>query len=130
MPLRLLLYIVASNPLQVLLVQSLEGLDFGIMGILAITFVNDTATDTHRGAAQARLAGVSGLALALGPIMSGWIAEHFGFAWMFATMSIVGMAGAGVFLTRVEESHPAPAPLAERGPVFLQPIRILAAPLG
>ena len=129
MPLRLLAYIPAHTPLAVLLVQALHGLNFGIMGAISVVFINDLATDEGRGAAQARLFGVQGLATALGPIACGLIAQHFGIGWMFAAMSLVGMAGAAVFLLRVQESHPAPLPIPLRGPAVFHPFyRLLSMP--
>ncbi len=130
MPLRLLAYIPAHTPLAVLLVQALHGLNFGIMGAVSVVFINDLATDGGRGAAQARLFGVQGLATALGPVACGFIAQRLGIGWMFAAMSLVGMAGAAVFLLRVQESHPAPLPLSRRGPAALHPLyRLLSLPL-
>jgi PPP family 3-phenylpropionic acid transporter len=103
MPLRLLCYIPASTPLWVLLVQLLHGLNFGIMGAIAVVFVNDLAPDRERGAAQARLAGVGGLAVALGPASCGLIAQRLGLGAMFAAMAAVGAVGAALFLARVPE---------------------------
>src|SRR5579884_1098613 len=129
MPLRLLFYIPATGPLWVLLVQTLHGLNFGIMGAIAVVFVNDSATEWERGAAQARLAAAGGLATALGPAVCGWIAGHFGMGWMFAAMSAMGAVAAGVFLTQVQESHPSPSSLVARGPACLHPLlRLLCAP--
>jgi PPP family 3-phenylpropionic acid transporter len=103
MPLRLLCYIPASTPLWVLLVQLLHGLNFGIMGAIAVVFVNDLAPDRERGAAQARLAGVGGLAVALGPASCRLIAQRLGLGAMFAAMAAVGAVGAALFLARVPE---------------------------
>ena len=129
MPLRLLLYIPATGPLWVLLVQSLHGLNFGIMGAIAIVFINDLATDSGRGAAQARLAAVGGLATALGPAVCGALANRYGYGCMFAAMSAVGAVGAAIFLTQVHESHATSAPVAGRGPALLAPLlRLLDAP--
>lgn len=129
MPLRLLMYIPATGPLWVLMVQTLHGLNFGIMGAIAVVFINDLASDHHRGAAQARLSGVGGLATAIGPAVCGWISQQLGIGWMFGVMSVVGAVGAWVFVTRVHESHPAPLPLQERGPAALRPLLgLLASP--
>ncbi len=108
MPLRLLLYIPATGPLWVLLVQTLHGVNFGIMGTIAVAFINDLTTDRDRGAAQARLAGTSGLATALAPAVCGWMAQYWGIGWMFAAMSLIGAAAAFIFMTQVHESHPSP----------------------
>jgi len=106
MPLRLLAYIPASTPLWVLMVQTLHGLNFGIMGAIAVVFINDSTPSGGHGRAQARLAGVGGLAIALGPAVCGWLVQHAGMRAMFATMSGFGVLAALVFLTRVRESHP------------------------
>ncbi len=111
MPLRLLLYIPATGPLWVLAVQTLHGLNFGIVGTIAIVFVNDLAGDSDRGALQARLAGTAGAGLALGPLTCGWLAQKWSIGGMFAVMSLIGAAGAVVLLTKVRESHPSPVPL-------------------
>jgi PPP family 3-phenylpropionic acid transporter len=129
MPLRLLAYIPATGWLWVLAVQTLHGLNFGIMGAIAIVFINDTATDHNRGAAQARLAAAGGLATAISPMLCGWIAQRFSIGWMFAVMAVVGAAGAVVFLTQVQESHPTPQTWTTRAPAFLHPLlRLLTAP--
>jgi MFS transporter, PPP family, 3-phenylpropionic acid transporter len=129
MPLRLLCYIPATGPLWVMVVQSLHGLNFGIMGAIAIVYVNDLATDSGRGAAQARLAGMGGLATALGPPTCGWLATHYGYGCMFGAMSAVGTVGAFIFLTQVHESHATAVPVAGRGPILFAPfLRLLDAP--
>ncbi len=122
LPLRLLFYIPATGPLWVLCVQLLHGFNFGIMGAIAVVFANDTVTDRHRAQAQARLAGVGGLATALGPAACGWIVQRAGFGWMFATMSAVGAFSMLLFMARVQESHPESLPVAATGPVFLRPL--------
>ncbi|HSV72984.1 MAG TPA: MFS transporter [Chthonomonadales bacterium] len=106
MPLRLLCYIPAQSPGWVVAVQTLHGLNFGIVGALAVVLVNDLAGERERGVAQARLFSVAGLAAALGPALCGWIAERWGIGAMFAAMSAVGAAGAALFLARVPESLP------------------------
>lgn len=106
MPLRLLCYIPATGPLWVLMVQLLHGLNFGIMGAVAVAYVNDVANDRDRGAAQASLASAGGLAVAIGPAVCGLIAQRHGIGAMFGTMALVGAAGAVLFLARVPESNP------------------------
>ena len=131
LPVRLLLLAVAPGPWFVLFAQALEGLNFGIVGPISIAFVNDLATDKNRGAAQARLAGVSGLAFALGPVTGGLVAGAAGYRVTFVVLAGVAIAGAVLFLRRVAESHPAAQSLGERGPAGLRPLmRLLAAPPG
>lgn len=105
MPLRLLLYIPATSPLWVLMVQTLHGINFGVIGTIAVVFINDTATNRDRGTAQAQLAASAGLGLSLGPLVCGLIAERFGIRAMFGAMSGVGVLAAILFLAYVRESH-------------------------
>lgn len=125
MPIRLLLYIPAHGPAWVMMVQTLHGLNFGIMGAIAVVFVNDISHDANRGAAQARLAAAGGLATALGPILCGEIVHRLSMGAMFAAMSIVGSCGAVVFLTKVHDSHPAPDSFAHRGHKIFRPLLAL-----
>jgi MFS transporter, PPP family, 3-phenylpropionic acid transporter len=114
MPLRLLLYIPATGPLWVLAVQTLHGINFGVIGTIAVVFINDLAKDGERGQMQARLLATSAVGLALGPITCGWLADTIGIRMMFALMSIVGLAAAIIFLYGVRESNPAAVPHRNR----------------
>lgn len=106
MPVRLLCYIPATGALWASAVQSLHGVNFGIVGAIAVTFVNDCAPERQRGAIQARLAGTGGLAVALGQWVCGFVLQRWGFGAMFGAMSAVGAVGAALLWTRVRESHP------------------------
>ncbi len=122
LPVRLLLYTLVQTPLQLLFVQLLHGVNFGIMGTIAVVFVNDTASERHRGMAQARLAAVQGLANAFGPATCGFLGTRFGIPTMFALMSGVAFISTLVFLFRVRESHPAPVSLVTQGYAPLRPL--------
>ena len=106
MPIRLLLYTAAGNPVQVMLVQLMHGLNFGVVGTIAPVFINDLADDENRGACQAKLAASAGIGLALGPLLCGQIASRFGMPTMFVTMAVFGALGAVWFAVKVRESHP------------------------
>lgn len=129
LPIRLALYALAPGPWWVLAAQTLEGLNFGIMGPISIAFVNDLATDENRGLLQARLAGVSGLAFALGPVAGGLVAGALGYPAAFGALALVALAGTALFVRRVAESHPAAQRLDARAPAALGPLlRLLTAP--
>jgi MFS family permease len=120
LPVRLLLYVPATGPLWVLFVQSLHGINFGIVGAVAVVFVNDLATERTRGHAQARLAAVAGFATALGPMVFGLAAQAMGLAAMFAVAAGFAAIGAAILVFGVEDSHPASASLADRCPPGLR----------
>ncbi|MBC8136597.1 MAG: MFS transporter [Fibrella sp.] len=121
LPLRLLMYIPATGPLWVLLVQSLHGFNFGILGTIAVVFVNDTADPEKRGAAQAELAATLGLGNSIGPIVCGFLVERYGLGTMFGAMSVLAVGAVLLFCAFVDESHAAPnADFVNRMPRFLR----------
>lgn len=131
MPVRLLLYALARGPLPVLLIQTIHGINFGIMVAVSVAFVSDLCAEEHRGAMQAKVAATSGIAAALGPAVGGCIAQRLGIPWNFVIMACVAAAGAGVFLWKVRESHPHPVRLYRFGPACLQPVlQVLCIPWG
>jgi MFS family permease len=128
LPVRLALYIVAFRPLGVFAIQLLHGLNYGIMGAISVALINDLATDETRGQAQARLAVVSGLAGSVGPLVLG-VAAAQSLRLMFGVASLIALAGAVVFLLKVEETHEDCRLLADHGPKALRPLlRLLDAP--
>lgn len=106
LPVRLLLYTACVTPMGVFLVQLLHGLNFGIMGVIAVALINDLATDATRGQAQARLATVTGAATTVGPIAFGWVAEFAGLRGMFFSAAAVALVGSLILILRVQETHP------------------------
>lgn len=104
LPVRLTLYALVATPGGVLLVQLLHGLNFGIMGAVAVAFINDLATDRTRGQLQGRLAAAGGLATAVAPIGLGIVAEGRGLPTMFVVAAGVAALGALVFVFFVKES--------------------------
>jgi len=105
LPFRLLLYAVAPGPGSVLAIQTLHGLNFGIVGAVAIAFVNDQADHETRGALQAQLSLVTASAGAVGPMLMGTVADHFGIRSMFVVAAILAAVALAVFLLFVDESN-------------------------
>jgi MFS family permease len=129
LPLRLMLYIACVAPLGVFLVQILHGLNFGIMGAIAIVLVNDLATDANRGQAQARLAVSSGIASTFSPVILGLVSQYYGLRAMFAVAAVFALAGFLILVYKLQETHPAAQPLSSRGPDRLRWLmRLLEAP--
>ncbi len=122
MPIRLLLYIPATGPLWVLAVQTIHGINFGIVVAVAVAFVNDLCTEQNRGATQAKMAGTAGMAAALGPAAGGWIAQTLGIPWTFGLMACAAGVGAGLFLWKVQESHLRALRLYRHGAERLRPV--------
>lgn len=123
LPLRLLLYIPATGPAWILAVQSLHGINFGIVGAVGVAFANDLASEHSRGHAQARLAVTQGLASAGGPFVFGIIAQLVGLRPMFGVAAAIATVAAYLLLTRVEDSHLGTESLGDRFRWLQTPVR-------
>jgi PPP family 3-phenylpropionic acid transporter len=106
LPLRLIAYNFAPTPLWAAVVQSLHGLNFGIVGAIAIAYINDCSEESKRGSEQARLAVTAGIATAFSMWLCGWMMQSYGFPAMFFTMSAVASIGGLILFLFVDESHP------------------------
>ncbi|MFZ4506480.1 MAG: MFS transporter [Fimbriimonas sp.] len=104
LPVRMLLYVPATGPVWLAAVQLLHGINFGIMGVVSIALINDLSTNSTRGHAQGRLAAVAGVASAVGPVLFGWIAQHFGLRNTFAVAAGLATVAALIFSLRVQET--------------------------
>jgi MFS family permease len=105
LPIRLVLYAMAAGPYWVLAVQSLHGFNFGIVGAVAIAFVNDQADHRTRGALQAQLSLVTATAGALGPSLLGSVADRWGLSTMFLVAAAMAALATIIFLVFVDESN-------------------------
>lgn len=121
LPIRMLLYAPATGPWWVLAVQSLHGLNFGIVGAVAVAFANDLAREGSQGRAQARLFAVSGLASALGPVILGSASEVVGLRGMFVVAALMAAIGAVIMVYGVDDSHHDSASLSDRLPEGIRP---------
>jgi PPP family 3-phenylpropionic acid transporter len=105
LPFRLLMYSVATSPWWVLGAQALHGLNFGIVGAVAIAFVNDQADHHTRGALQAQLSLVTAAAGAVGPALMGIVADRYGLPAMFEVAAALAAVATVIFLLFVNESN-------------------------
>lgn len=106
LPLRLLALIAATTPLMVLMVQTSEAFCFGIIGVVAVAWVNDLSDDSNRSLAQGRLSSAIGLTMATAPPVAGWLVGRFNMATMLATMAAIALLSLAILWRCVPESHP------------------------
>jgi EmrB/QacA subfamily drug resistance transporter len=95
----------ANTPSQLIFARALQGVGGallipGTLSILTVTF-----PPHERAKALGLWAGVSGIALALGPTLGGWMVEHLGWASVFFLNVPIGIVAFIVAMSTVRESR-------------------------
>lgn len=106
LPFRLLGYVFAPTPVWATVVQAMHGLNYGIIGTVGLTLVNDCAEEHRRGTEQAHLGVTASFATAIGQWICGFILQKYGFTEMFIAMTALSLVGVVLMLFRVPETHP------------------------
>jgi EmrB/QacA subfamily drug resistance transporter len=85
--------------------RALQGLGAAIVLPLTLTLLNEAVAPERRGAALGIWAGVSGLGVALGPLVGGAIVEGISWHWIFWLNVPVGLALIPLAMRMLTESH-------------------------
>lgn len=107
LPFRILSYTLAHNPHAVVVLQGLDGIGAGIYSVAIVAFAADL---THGKGRFNTLLGIfataQGIGGVAGPIVSGFVLQHFGFTITFLGFSALAFVGAGIFQVLVPETRP------------------------
>src|SRR4249919_77017 len=82
-----------------------QGLGAALMNPATLSIVTVSFPARQRGTAIGIWAGVSALALAIGPLAGGLLTEHLGWNWIFFVNVPVGIAGVVASLLLIDESR-------------------------
>ena len=85
--------------------RAVQGLGAGIVAPLSLTLLSTAAPAHKRGLALGVWSGVSGLGVALGPLVGGAVIEGISWQWIFWLNVPVGLALAPLAARRLAESH-------------------------
>jgi MFS family permease len=109
LPVRIVLYALTSDPWVLVALQTLDGVGAGIYGVVIVAICADL---THgRGgfnALQGLIATALGVGGVLGPLLAGFVVQHFGFGAAFCTFAGVAALAAVLFLCFMPETRPSP----------------------
>ena len=111
LPARILSYTLAHHPQAVVSLQALDGIGAGIYGVAIVAF----AADLTRGKGYFNtLMGIFATAQAIGgvagPVLQGFLLQHFGFRIAFLFFAALALAGALLYQVTVPETDPARVP--------------------
>jgi EmrB/QacA subfamily drug resistance transporter len=85
--------------------RAVQGLGAGIVAPLSLTILSSSVPAERRGLALGVWSGVSGLGVALGPLIGGAVIEGISWQWIFWLNVPVGLALAPLAARRLAESH-------------------------
>jgi len=100
-PARLYAYSLISAPTSIFYIQLLHGFTFGIVLICSVAYMSDVAPDDLRGTAQGLLNTGNAVAMALGPLLTGFLGDAIGLAAAFrvmAGMMVIGFVALAVLV--------------------------------
>jgi EmrB/QacA subfamily drug resistance transporter len=85
--------------------RAVQGLGAGIVAPLSLTLLSTATAPERRGLALGLWSGISGLGVALGPLVGGAVIEGISWQWIFWLNVPVGLVLAPLALRKLEESH-------------------------
>jgi EmrB/QacA subfamily drug resistance transporter len=95
----------AASTEALIAARALQGLGAAIVTPLTLTLLSEAFAADRRGLALGIWSGVSGLGVALGPVVGGAVVEGFSWQWIFWLNVPVGIALAPTALAMLRESH-------------------------
>jgi EmrB/QacA subfamily drug resistance transporter len=95
----------AQSPTQLIIARGLQGVGGALMIPGTLSIITVTFPPHERAKALGLWAGVSGIALALGPTLGGWMVEHLGWASVFFLNVPIGIVAFFVAMSTVRESR-------------------------
>src|SRR4051794_27602614 len=85
--------------------RALQGAGGAIVTPLTLTLLSTAFPEGQRGLVIGMWSGISGLAVALGPLVGGAVVDGFSWHWIFWINVPIGIALAPLAFARLEESH-------------------------
>jgi EmrB/QacA subfamily drug resistance transporter len=95
----------ATGPLSLSLARAGQGIGGAVMFATSLALLSDAFRGRDRGVAFGVFGAVTGVAVAVGPVLGGVITSGLGWRWIFFVNVPVGIAALAITLTRVAESR-------------------------
>ena len=107
LPARILFYALAHRPMQVVVLQSLDGVGAGLFGVVLVLIAADITQGEGRfNTLLSMFATVQGIGGIAGPMTSGEMLDHIGFRWSFLCYAVLALLAAGIVSFFLKETGP------------------------
>jgi EmrB/QacA subfamily drug resistance transporter len=88
----------SQNMEELIAARALTGIGGGAMMALSVTTIGDIFSPRERGRWMGLIMGVFGLGSILGPLVGGFITDHFGWRWIFYVNLLPGLIALGLLM--------------------------------
>src|SRR6185437_9502077 len=95
----------SPNISQLILARAIQGAGAALLIPSSLAIIGATFDESERGKAIGTWAGFSALAGAVGPLLGGWIVDHFSWRWIFLINPVLALPAIWIALDKVPESR-------------------------
>jgi EmrB/QacA subfamily drug resistance transporter len=95
----------SPNITQLILARAIQGTGAALLIPCSLAIIGATFDESERGKAIGTWAGFSALATAVGPLLGGWIVDHFSWRWIFFIAPLLALPAIWIALYKLPESR-------------------------
>jgi EmrB/QacA subfamily drug resistance transporter len=95
----------SPNITHLISARAIQGLGAALLVPSSLALIGATFDESERGKAIGTWAGFSALAAAAGPVLGGWIVDHFSWRWIFLINPLLALPTIWIAYRRVPESR-------------------------
>ena len=95
----------SSTIAQLILARAIQGMGAALLIPCSLAIIGATFEESERGKAIGTWAGFSALATAIGPVLGGWIVDHFTWRWIFLINPLLALPTVWIALYWLPESR-------------------------
>ena len=96
---------ISPNVTQLISARAVQGVGAALLIPSSLAIIGSTFAENERGKAIGTWAGFSALAAAAGPVLGGWIVDHFSWRWIFFVNPLLAVPTVWIALYHVPESR-------------------------
>jgi EmrB/QacA subfamily drug resistance transporter len=95
----------APNTAQLILARAMQGVGAAVLIPCSLALIGASFDEQERGKAIGTWAGVSAIAVAIGPLLGGLVVDHFSWRWIFLLNPVLGVPTLWIVVNHVPESR-------------------------